>query len=188
MDFRPCRFPQFVSLSLASVLSYPVVKFIHGFVFCHPQQLLKGLPSSNVDCSDMPYSWTPAGRLDQGQNCLAFVSFKGDYPHPTACNLPVYTSPASLPNRRNTQYEAPHVLPFWMPLVAGLPRFGLGAMPHRTGQRQLRLAYIPYILIRLPLLTRHSEWEGGRRDFICKTLLGSYWRTLERIERIKRSF
>ena len=31
-DFRPCRFPQFVSLSLASVLFYPVVKFIHGLV------------------------------------------------------------------------------------------------------------------------------------------------------------
>ena len=159
---------------------------ILGFVFCHPQQLLKGLPSSDVDCSDMPYSLTPDGRLDQGQNCLASaksilpslpnthsarrsqltigaLSLKGDYPHPTACNLPVYTSPASLPNRRNTWYKAPHVLPSWMPLAEVTSvRTWHTASP--TSQRQLRLAYVRSNLIKI-------DGNSKSIDFFFSSLL-----------------
>ena len=45
-----------------------------GFVFCHLRQLLKGFPSSDVDCSNMPCSWTLVGRFDLVKTGLAFVS------------------------------------------------------------------------------------------------------------------
>ena len=82
----------------------------------------RDLSSSSDYYACMPCSWTPVGHLDSSGWCCLRISRTYSAPthlndfsklyhlkvtfHLMACRLSVYTSPASLPNRRKTGYKA----------------------------------------------------------------------------------